>query len=98
MYPHPLVFVVLPAHTPPSSLVPTTTTTYPLALLTHSPTHSLTHSHLLPQVTAFTNALAKFEMVELSRTGKIALKRGEDLLETGSTAAKDMMPGQVGSW
>ena len=35
------------------------------------------------KIAAFQRALAKFGVVELARTGKIALKRGADLLQMG---------------
>lgn len=40
---------------------------------------------------AFHKALTKYAILAVARTGKIALKRGEKLLETGSLASKDQI-------
>ncbi len=44
---------------------------------------------LRPQLTALLKVMAKFGIVEMTRTGRICLRRGEALLEQGSNLPEE---------
>lgn len=55
----------------------------PAAAAPH-PSCSLPLACVLPQIEAFKKSLSKFGLVELVRTGRISLKRGERVFDTGA--------------